>query len=133
MKLRLSPAAELGVRASLVLTEQYGQGPVTLASIGEVSELSGEYLAKVLSMLSRANIVKSVRGKHGGYVLAREPGSINLLQVIEAVEGPTALNVCQFDPPQCENASECKVQKVWRELQATFDEKLASMTLDKCV
>jgi Rrf2 family protein len=84
-------------------------------------------------MLSRANIVKSVRGKHGGYVLAREPGSINLLQVIEAVEGPTALNVCQFDPPQCENASECKVQKVWRELQATFDEKLASMTLDKCV
>jgi Rrf2 family protein len=133
MKLQLSPAAELGVRACLVLTEHYGDGPVTLAKIGEASDLSGEYLAKVLSMLSRANIVKSVRGKHGGYTLARQPVEINLLQVIEAVEGPAALNICQMDPPRCENVEECKVQKIWRELQSTFDTKLASMTLDQCV
>jgi Rrf2 family protein len=133
MKLRLSPAAELGVRAALVLTQNYGQGPVTLAQIGEVSELSGEYLAKVLSMLSRANIVNSIRGKHGGYVLARPPGDVNLLQVIEAIEGPTALNLCQFDPPQCHNVAKCKVQRIWHELQETFNTKLASMTLDQCV
>lgn len=133
MRLRLSPAAELGVRACLVLTENYGQGPVTLANIGEVSELSGEYLAKVLSMLTRANLVKSVRGKHGGYLLGRPPEDVNLLQVIEAIEGPSALNICQMDPPQCENVDGCKVQKIWHELQDTFDQKLSSMTLDKCV
>jgi Rrf2 family protein len=133
MKLRLSPAAELGVRAALVLTEHYGKGPVTLSQIGEVSELSGEYLSKVLAMLSRANVVNSVRGKHGGYVLAADPSTINLLQVVEAIEGPTALNLCQFDPPRCENVKDCKVQKIWHELQETFNAKLKSMTLDRCI
>lgn len=131
--MKLSPAAELAVRGCLVLTEHHGQGPTTLAEICKASELSREYLAKVFGMLSRADIIQPIRGKHGGYVLAHDPSEINLLQIIEAVEGPQALNLCQFDPPKCENVETCKVQAIWRELQQVFNEKLASMTLDQCV
>jgi Rrf2 family protein len=131
--MKLSPAAELAVRGTLVLTEQYGQGPTTLAQICEEGDLSREYLAKVFGMLARADLVTPIRGKHGGYELARDPSEISLLQIIEAVEGPQALNLCQYDPPKCENAQTCKVQNVWAELQEFFRAKLEAKKLSDCV
>lgn len=131
--MKLSPAAELAVRGSLVLAEQYGQGPTTLADVCELRDLSREYLAKVFGLLARADIVTPVRGKHGGYMLSRDPKDISLLDIIVAVEGPQALNLCQYDPPKCEHAETCKVQKVWAELQDIFEDRLRSKSLAECL
>ena len=84
-------------------------------------------------MMARAGIVRPIRGKNGGYVLTRSPKEITLLEIIESVEGPQALNICQNNPPLCENAEKCKVQKVWKELQTIFDRKLSSVTLGDCI
>lgn len=131
--MKLSPAAELGVRGVLVLAEHYGRGPITLAEVCEMRDLSREYLAKVFGLLSRADLVTPIRGKHGGYTLARDPKDISLLEVIEAIEGPQALNLCQHDPPKCEHAETCKVQEVWAELQAVFEDRLAAQSLADCL
>jgi len=82
-------------------------------------------------MMARAGIVRPIRGKNGGYVLTRDPKNISLLEVIEAVEGPQALNICQNNPPLCENYKTCKVQKVWKELQGIFDKKLSAVKLSE--
>lgn len=121
------------MRGMLVLAQQYGKGPTTLADICELRDLSREYLAKVFSLLSRAELITPIRGKRGGYVLAHDPKEINLLQIIEAVEGPQYLNLCQHNPPQCENAAFCKVQVVWAELQDFFEDRLRSKTLAECI
>lgn len=131
--MRLSPAAELAIQGACTLAENFGQGPTTLAEICEMRSLSREYLAKVFSLLARVNIVTPIRGKKGGYVLARDPKDVSLLQIIEAVEGVQALNLCQFDPPKCDNAGSCKVQPVWEELQEIFTEKLSSISLADCI
>ncbi len=131
--MKLSPAAELGIQGTLVLAENFGQGPTTLAEICELRSLSREYLAKVFGQLARADIVTPVRGKKGGYVLAKDPKDITLLAVIEAVEGTQALNMCQFEPSRCDNSAVCKVQPVWRELQEIFTAKLGSVTLAECI
>ena len=131
--MKFSPAAELAVRGALVLTENYGQGPTTLATICEESDLSREYLAKVFGMLARADLVTSIRGKNGGYVLARDPAQITLLQILEAVEGPLVLNLCQYDPPRCDRHDKCKIHPVWSELQEYLSEKLGSVTLAECI
>lgn len=131
--MKLSPAAELAVRGILVLADNYGKGLLTLADICELRGLSREYLAKVFGLLSRADLITPIRGKKGGYLLSRSPELITLLEVIEAVEGPQALNFCQFDPPKCDHASDCKVRAVWTDLQAIFIEKLSAVKLSDCL
>lgn len=62
------------------------QGPLTTRQIASATQVPAGYLAKVLQPLGRAQLVVSRRGVNGGFVLARSPEQINLLQVIHAVE-----------------------------------------------
>jgi Rrf2 family protein len=130
--MKLSPAAELAVRGVCVLAEHNSPDPLRLDSICSERDLPREYLAKIFTSLARANLVIPIRGKKGGYRLSREPGEINLLEIIEAVEGPLALNFCQQDPPQCDE-EDCPIRPVWSELQQILSEKLSRMTLADCV
>ena len=62
-------------------------------------------------------LVKSTRGPHGGYALARPPADISFLEVIEAVEGPIALNVCLDGEDACGHSTACTMVSVWRQGQ----------------
>ncbi|MDP6633691.1 MAG: Rrf2 family transcriptional regulator [Phycisphaerae bacterium] len=130
--MKISPAAEFAVRGALVLAEHYGDGPTTLDAICEARGLSKQYLVKIFASLARAGLVTPVRGKRGGYLLAREPGEINLLELIEAVEGPIAVNFCQHIPPRCEQ-SECALRTMWSDIQQFICSKLGSTTLGQCL
>ena len=133
--MKVTPAAEFAVRGICVLAKQNGNGPVNLATICEKHDLSKQYLAKIFGTLARAGLVTPVRGKHGGYLLARRPDEITVLDVIEAVEGPIALNFCQHSPPRCDQ-TDCPLRPVWAELQDVVSTRLASVTfqslLDGC-
>ena len=129
--MRLSMAAELAVRGILVLAEHNGQGPFALEEICRQRNLPRQYLTKIFGQLSRANLIRAVRGKGGGYVLARPPGDITLLAVIEAVEGPLAVNLCQQTPSCCQNSTSCPVQPVWRDLQEKIRQALSAHTLNE--
>ena len=129
--MRLSPAAELAVRGSLALASKYGQGPVTLETVCSTRDLPRQYLVKILSSLGKAGLVTSVRGKHGGYLLTRDPKQISLLEIIEAIEGPMTLNYCLYDPPRCEEF-DCPIRPLWADLQKTVCTKLAGMKLGDC-
>lgn len=130
--MRLSPAAELAVRGVLVLAEHHGEGPVSLKTICTTRSLPKQYLVKLFALLAKADIVTPVRGKGGGFIMARDPKGITLLEVIEAVEGPIALNFCQHSPPKCE-AGACSIRKVWSELQDIFKKKLDAVTVAQCL
>lgn len=130
--MRLSPAAELAVRGVIVLADRYGKGPTTLGAICGARHLPKQYLVKLFSALTRADIVTPIRGKHGGYVLSRDPADITLLEVIEAVEGPIALNFCQHDPPKCDQ-HDCPLRSVWGELQTFVRRKLGSVAIASCI
>ncbi|MHC4716370.1 MAG: RrF2 family transcriptional regulator, partial [Planctomycetota bacterium] len=114
--MKLSTASGLGVQGILVLAERYGQGTVTLEEICRARDLPRDYMARIFSLLSRAELIVAVRGKHGGYRLGRSPEAITLLEVIEAIDGPLAMNLCQHDPPLCEEVG-CPVRSVWSGIQ----------------
>jgi Rrf2 family protein len=66
-----------------------GQGaPVQVRVIGERQEIPARYLEQIFQRLRRAGLVQGKRGPGGGYTLARPPGEISLLELVEAVEGP---------------------------------------------
>jgi len=130
--MKLSMAAEFAVRGILCLAEEYGHGPLPLDKICRRRKLRKEYLTKIFGLLARANLVDAVRGKGGGYALSRSPAMISLLDVIEAVEGPLALNLCQHTPPKCDEPG-CRVRPVWTDLQERIRSVLSSKTLDQLI
>ena len=130
--MKISPAAEFAVRGALVLAENYGDGPTTLDSICKAQDLSKQYLVKIFASLARAGLITPVRGKRGGYLLAREPAEISILELMEAVEGPIAVNFCQHDPPRCDR-TECPLRSMWSDIQEFICDKLGSTTLGQCL
>ncbi|HUU22563.1 MAG TPA: Rrf2 family transcriptional regulator [Phycisphaerae bacterium] len=122
-------ATELAVRGILVLAGHGDSPPVSLKEICRVRGLSRDNMTRIFALLTRARLVNAVRGKNGGYRLARPASEITLLEVFEAVEGPLALNLCQQDPPQCDR-TDCAMRQVWHELQEQVHAALAEKTLE---
>jgi Rrf2 family protein len=65
-------------------------------------------------VLADRGLVRSARGAHGGYQLARSPREISFLEVIEAVEGPVQLNVCLDHKDRCDVSASCTMYHVWK-------------------
>ncbi|MEV6169249.1 Rrf2 family transcriptional regulator [Streptomyces sp. NPDC051954] len=88
----MSGGVEWALHCCVVLTSV--EEPVPATRLAELHDVSASYLAKQLQALSRAGLVRSVQGKAGGYVLTREPASITVLDVVEAVDGTERAFTC---------------------------------------
>ncbi len=131
--MHLSTAAELGIRGMAYLAVNYHKGPVTMSKICQEQDLPRQYMVKLFTALGRASLVHSRRGRSGGYTLTRSPEEISILDIIEAVEGPLALNLCQKRPSLCRwsNDPECQIHPMWDELQAITAKILGEFYLDR--
>lgn len=76
-----------------------------------------EFLAKILRTLVDGGVATSTRGPNGGFALAREPAAISFLDIIEAVDGPIALNACCERGVGCARISDCAMDHVWRKAE----------------
>ena len=82
------------------------------------------FLAKILQKLTKAGVVKSFRGVKGGFRLAKNPKQISLLDIIEAIEGPAAMNRCALDASLCNFSGTCTVHPVWVKLRKMVEDYL---------
>jgi DNA-binding IscR family transcriptional regulator len=81
-----------------------------------------------MQKLHRASIVESLQGPFGGYALSRLPVEITLLEIVEAVQGPIAVNLCFCNPSTC-NKTTCSLKRHMTSLQAKVNEWLEGVTL----
>ena len=112
--LRISRKIDYGLRAMIYLSSIQSGTVVPFREIAHRMDVPEDFLAKILKTLVDQGLVKSTRGPHGGYALARAPDDISFLDVIEAVEGPVALNVCLDGDDACGRSSSCTMVSVWR-------------------
>ncbi len=117
------------MRAMLELARGFGNGPVLLATVAERQQLSPKYLHALLSSLKRAGLVQSRRGAGGGYELVLPPERINLLEVLEALEGPVQVVDCLADEAHCDAMVGCVTRGLWAELGECISDLLRSKTL----
>jgi len=104
----------------------YGtRGMIYLAGMPQESVI----LAKIFQELAKEGIVHSHRGAHGGFSLARPASLITLRQIIEAIEGPIALNRCLSASEGCENSATCPVHPVFARAQGQLVSVLDQTTL----
>ncbi|MCA9209378.1 MAG: Rrf2 family transcriptional regulator, partial [Planctomycetales bacterium] len=89
----ISQTAEYALRAIVFLADQAGE-PATTAQIAEATSVPASYLAKVMQLLSRARVVNSQRGLHGGFTLTKPARELNVLEVINAVDPIRRFHEC---------------------------------------
>jgi Rrf2 family cysteine metabolism transcriptional repressor len=85
--LSISSRGVYGLTAVVELGRRHGLGTVQIRDIARVHSIPQHYLEQILVTLKKARLVKSHRGAQGGYSLARGPGQIKVLEVLESVEG----------------------------------------------
>ena len=89
--MKASAKIRYGLQLMAELAKQQGQGPVQVGDIAKRQELPAKYLHVLMGSLKAANLVKVQRGPTGGCELARLPGRISVLEVVEALEGSGTL------------------------------------------
>ena len=130
--MKLSTREQYGVRAMVELARSYGQGPLPLAEVSRLQNISLAYLEQIVAPLREAELVVSTRGARGGYQLACEPQAITVGDVLRALEGPIALVQCASEVRQanrCEREEVCLTRTVWEKVRDSIVTALDSTTL----
>lgn len=131
--MKLSTRGRYGVRLMLELALHYGEGPVLLKDIAERQAISEKYLWHLINPLKSMGLIKSIRGAHGGYVLAKDPTEINLHEILRILEGSLCLVDCVDDPASCDRSDTCITRDIWSETSKNISQTLESVTLGKMV
>ncbi len=132
-----STKAEYGVRLMVELGRSEGSGPVALSAIAEAEMLPLSYLEHLVAKLRSAGLVTSTRGAHGGYSLARPAAEIDMLDVVQALEGPIAPMECFHEEPEgrvlCSHETDegraCATKLLWTRVQGGVTKALGGTTV----
>jgi len=128
--MKLTTKMRYGTRAMLDLALHSDAGPISLKEIASRQEVSLKYMEHLLATLQAAGLVRSTRGAHGGYVLARPATEIDLRHLYDALEGSEGFADCSDDPEMCTRADACVTRDVWTQMHAACMQVLHSTTLD---
>lgn len=131
--MKMSTKGRYGVRLMIDLALHSGEGPVLLKDIARRQGISEKYLWNLINPLKTVGLVRSIRGAHGGYRLAKEPAEISLKDIMRVLEGSLCLVDCVEDPSSCKRSPTCITRDVWCEASQGFLKTLETMTLEKMV
>ncbi|HBG48509.1 MAG TPA: Rrf2 family transcriptional regulator [Cyanobacteria bacterium UBA9971] len=101
--LKISEAASIALHAMLILASK-GNKLVSVKDIAGKLNISENHLSKVLQRLAKAGLVVSIKGNKGGFRLAKNPDTINFLEIYEAIDGKFKPSACLLNKPSCSHA-----------------------------
>ncbi len=130
--MKLSTKGRYGVRAMVDLATNYGTTPISIKTISKRENLSEYYLEQLFSPLRRANIIRSVRGAQGGYVLCKSPSEITVGDIMTILEGPVEIADC-IDGVECDSIDCCATKAVWQKIKNSIDSVMDSITLQDII
>jgi Rrf2 family transcriptional regulator, iron-sulfur cluster assembly transcription factor len=134
MRLELGRRADYAIRAALQLARANGDGGrVKARTIAEEMAIPAGFVPQILAELVRAGLVVSTAGRNGGYALASPPDTIDLLQVVRAVDGDPSSQHCVLRGGPCRWDDVCAVHVPWARAQHALLDELAATHLDDVV
>ncbi|HSE97450.1 MAG TPA: Rrf2 family transcriptional regulator [Blastocatellia bacterium] len=126
-----SKATGYGIRALAYLARQTEPGLCGLQEIAEHEKIPPVYLRKVLGELRRHRLLRSAKGIHGGYELARLPQTITLWEVFRVLEPDPYLDMCIMGRGQCNGESSCALHEDWQKVREEFVGLLSRKTISE--
>jgi Rrf2 family protein len=129
MQLSLKRKGDYAVRAMISVGRHYGSGLRQARQISTEMHIPYKTLTLILAGLVAEGLLEANHGPKGGYRLARPPGDISVLDIVEAAEGPAKFDHCVLRDGPCDWEETCPVHDIWARTQDALIRELASATL----
>ena len=127
--MRISTKGRYAMCVMLDLAEHYQDGPVALKDISARQNISKKYLEQIVALLNKPDILKTVRGAQGGYMLAKPPKDYTVADILRMSEGSLAPIPDLEDPSQAASASDSQLLPIWQGLFDVVSVYLEGITL----
>ncbi|MCE1245174.1 MAG: Rrf2 family transcriptional regulator [Firmicutes bacterium] len=131
--MQITRAGDYGIQGMLYLASLPEGKEAYIKEIAQARDIPVSFLAKIFQSLSRAGLVRSQRGAKGGFVLAKPAKEITLLDILQAIEGAIALNLCMEGENTCYKSVQCPVHPVLKEAQNELAKTLGRHNLEELV
>jgi len=129
--MQITRQADYAVRAVLYLSRMGDDQRAATSKVAQAQRIPPSFLAKIISQLSIAGLLRTSRGARGGVTLARAPKDITLLEVVEAIDGPIMLNECVGDNATCAYDKDCPLRPVWCDAQEELVNRLRGTNFEQ--
>lgn len=133
--MKLSTKGRYGLRAMIDLARYSEEEPVSISSVATRQGISERYLEQLVSLLKKAELVKSIRGASGGYVLARAMNEISVGDILRALEGNLEPVQCAafYSEDGCSASGGCVTKYVWQKINDSINHTVDEIKLDELV
>lgn len=128
--MKLSTESRYAISGLSVLVDRPPGAIVELAQIAEEAGLPAPFLAKIFLKLTRRGILTSHRGRERGYSLAASPARLEMIDILEAVDGDDLFDRCVFWSATCDDGIHCPLHEAWAPVKAKIRSTMESTTLD---
>lgn len=126
----ISTKGRYALRIMVDLALHDGEEPVSVREIAQRQDISGKYMEQIISVLTRAGLLRSVRGAQGGYHLAHSPQEITVGMILRATEGDLAPAECVVQGAEsCGRSGGCPSRTVFTKVYNAINGVIDSMTL----
>lgn len=126
--MQITRQADYALRAMVYLARLSPNQRASTSQIAEEQHIPPSFLAKIIFQLSIAGLIHTSRGARGGVTLARPPEEITVLDVVEAIDGPIALNECTSPSGVCMFGEDCPMKPIWCDTQKELIDRLRRTT-----
>ncbi|MDD6216800.1 MAG: Rrf2 family transcriptional regulator [Roseburia sp.] len=128
--MKVSTKGRYALRLMLDLAINNSGEPISLKDIARRQGISDKYLEQIISVLNKANYVKSIRGAQGGYILRMKPEEYTVGIILRLTEGSLAPVACVEDEENtCDRVHDCATIMVWQKMNDAINEVVDSITL----
>jgi Rrf2 family protein len=127
--MQLTRAADYAVRVMIHLSTLPEGSIVSKGRLAKAIDVPESFLSKILQALARAGMIQARRGVDGGFSLQSRGATATLLEVIEIIDGPIALNICLSDGDGCNRHAQCPAHLVWTQAQQAMLAVLTRATI----
>ena len=128
--LRLSKLADYGTQVMTYMARDHAVHSASEVSAG--LGIAAPTVSKILKMLVRKNLVDSLMGAKGGYMLARQPEDISIAEIIDAMDGPISITECS-STSTCERESFCSTRSNWQGINHIILDALEKVNLAEMI
>ena len=129
--MQITRQADYALRAVKYLARLAPGEKASTSAIAAEQRIPPSFLAKIISQLSIAGLIHTVRGARGGVFLSRSAADISILDVVEAIDGPITMNECTTNPGTCSFSSDCVLHDLWCSIRSELTTKLKKTTFSK--